>query len=150
MGRITVEYITKLVNEHIEGTDLFVGEIKVKPGNIIYVFLDGDNGVTIEKCVEVSRHIEKSLDRANEDFELNVSSYGIGQPLKYLRQYRNAIGKQLSVILNDGTKHVGKLLQVEESSIVIQKVATKKKDSPIELTIELKDIKIAKLDVVFK
>ena len=51
MGRITVEYITKLVNEHIEGTDLFVGEIKVKPGNIIYVFLDGDNGVTIEKCL---------------------------------------------------------------------------------------------------
>lgn len=150
MGRITVEHITKLVNEHIEDTDLFIGEIKVKPGNVIYVFLDGDNGVTIEKCVEVSRYIEKNLDRTNEDFELNVSSYGIGQPLKYLRQYRNAIGKQLSVILNDGTKHVGKLLQVEESSIVIQKVATKKKDSPIELTIELKDIKIAKLDVVFK
>ena len=150
MGYITVKLITDLVEEKIAGSDLFIGEIKVKPGNIIFVFVDGDQGVTIDQCIDISRHIEHSLDRAREDFELHVSSYGVGQPLKYLRQYKNAVGKQLSVITNESGKYAGELLEANENGIVLKIPAAKKKESPEKMEISMNDIKTAKIEVVFK
>ncbi len=149
MSYITVKLVTDLVNEKITGTDLFIGEIKIKPGNIIYVFLDGDHGVTIEQCVNVSRHIEHNLDRTKEDFELHVSSYGIGQPLKFLRQYKNAIGKKLSIITEDDMKYSGKLLNVDEKTIVLEKPVSKKKESEATIEIPFQAVKTAKIEVVF-
>jgi ribosome maturation factor RimP len=150
MGYITVKLITDLVEEKIAGSDLFIAEIKVKPGNIIYVFMDGDQGITIDQCIDISRHIEHSLDRAREDFELHVSSYGVGQPLKYLRQYKNAVGKQLSVITNENEKHAGQLLEANDNGIVLEIPAKKKKESPAKVEIPMSDIKTAKIEVVFK
>jgi ribosome maturation factor RimP len=149
MGYITAKHITDLVNEKIAGTDLFVGEIKVKPGNIIYVFLDGDHGVTIEQCVAVSRHIEQNLDRTKADFELHVSSYGIGQPLKFLRQYKNAVGKKISIVLEDSTKYSGTLLDVDEKTIVLEKEAVKKKEAAEKIEIPFQTVKTAKIEVIF-
>jgi ribosome maturation factor RimP len=149
MGQINEQVIRKLVEEKIAGTDLFIGEVKVKPGNAVYVFLDGDAGVTVEHCIAVSRHIESQLDRDREDFELHVSSFGLGQPLKLHRQYRNAIGRQFSIVKTDGGKEEGKLLQVDENKIVIEKSGTKKKDPSVEAEILFSDIKTAKIKVVF-
>ncbi|MDR1878145.1 MAG: ribosome assembly cofactor RimP [Bacteroidales bacterium] len=149
MGDITVKLITELVEEKIVGTDLFIGEIKIKQGNNIQVFLDGDSGVTIEQCVAVSRHIEHNLDRTREDFELHVSSYGIGQPLKFLRQYKNAVGKQLSVITEESTRYSGKLVRADEQIIVLEIPATRKKDPAVPTEIPVSTIKTAKIEVVF-
>jgi ribosome maturation factor RimP len=149
MGYITVDLITELVNKKIAGTDLFIGEIKVKSGNIIYVFLDGDCGVTIEQCADVSRYIEQGLDRMKEDFELHVSSYGIGQPLKFFRQYKNAIGKTLSVVTEEGVKYIGKLLHVDEEKIVLEKSGSKKTQSAIQDEIPFQTVKTAKIEIVF-
>ena len=149
MGYITEKLITELVESKIIDSDLFIGEIKVKPGNIIYVFLDGDHGVTIEQCIEVSRHVEHNLDRAREDFELHVSSYGLGQPLKFTRQYKNAVGKKLAVVTTENEKHIGQLLEVNDDKIVLEKSATKKKESPVKVEILLSNIKTAKIEVVF-
>ena len=55
MRNITINNITKLVEEKIANTDLFIGEIKVKAGNIIYIFLDGDNGVTIDSLIKTEQ-----------------------------------------------------------------------------------------------
>ena len=76
MSILNNDLITKLVLEAIQGTDLFITEVKVKKGNTILVFLDGDNGVSIDSCIQVSRFVEKHLDRDKVDFELNVSSFG--------------------------------------------------------------------------
>jgi len=149
MGYITEKLITELVESKIADSDLFVGEIKVKPGNIIYVFLDGDNGVTIEQCIEVSRHVEHNLDRTREDFELHVSSYGLGQPLKFPRQYKNAVGKKLVVVTIENEKHIGQLLEVNDDRIVLEKPAMKKKENPVKVEILLSNIKTAKIEVVF-
>ncbi|MCL2131896.1 MAG: ribosome assembly cofactor RimP [Lentimicrobiaceae bacterium] len=149
MGYINERIIKELVEEKIADSDLFIGEIKVKPGNIIYVFLDGDSGVTVDSCIAVSRHIESHLDRDREDFELHVSSFGVGQALKLHRQYRNAIGRQFSIDTLDGEKHEGKLLQVFENKIVIEKQGTKKKDPSVEAEFLFSDIKTAKIKVVF-
>ena len=149
MGYIKDRLITDLVNAKIAGTDLFIGEVKVKPGNLVYVFLDGDHGVTIEQCADISRHIEHNLDRTKEDFELHVSSYGVGQPLKFLRQYKNAIGKRLSIVTEDSTKYSGKLLQADEQKIILEKSATKKKESEINIEIPFHTVKTAKIEIVF-
>ena len=148
MGQINEQIIRELVEEKVEGTDLFIGDVKVKSGNIIYVFLDGDKGVTVNHCVAVSRHIESKLDRNREDFELHVSSFGIGEPLKLHRQYQNAIGRQFSIVTAEGIKHEGKLLQVQENKIVIEKQDVKKKDLSVE-EILFSNIKTAKIKVIF-
>ena len=145
----TDKFITELVNEKLAGTNLFIGEIKVKHGNVIYVFLDGDNGVTIEQCADVSRYIEHNLDRTKEDFELHVSSYGIGQPLKFFRQYKNAVGKMVSILTEDNDKYSGKLLQVNEQSLTLEKSVSKKKESEVNLEIPFQKVKTAKIEVVF-
>jgi ribosome maturation factor RimP len=149
MGYINEQVVKKLVEEKIEGTDLFIGEVKVKSGNVIYVFLDGDTGVTVENCIAVSRHIESQLDREREDFELHVSSFGVGQPLKLHRQYVNAIGREFAIVMNDGGKEEGKLVQVQENKLIIEKQGAKKKDPPTVEEFLFSDIKTAKIKVVF-
>jgi ribosome maturation factor RimP len=149
MGYITVKLITELVNEKIAGTDLFIGEIKIKFGDIIYIFLDGDSGITIGQCADISRYIEQKLEGTREDFELHVSSYGIGQPLKLFRQYKNAIGKTLSVTTKDGEKCIGKLIYVDERKLILEKSELKKKQFEIKVEIPFQTVKMAKIKAVF-
>lgn len=109
---ILKEQIIELINEKINGTHLFLIDIKVLPGNKIEVFIDGDNGLGINDCVDLSRHIEKSLDREVEDFSLEVSSPGATLPLKLSRQYIKHIGRDFELKLNDGTLMTGTLMEI--------------------------------------
>lgn len=140
--------IRELVAEKLEGTDLFIVDVTVKPTNKIFVEVGGYQGVPIEKCVEISRHIEQSLDREEEDFELNVSSPGVGNPLKVLEQYKANIGRNL-LVERDGVKPLkGELINVTDQGITL-KVEEKKKESKEEI-INYSDIKQAKVLVSFK
>ena len=65
----------------------------VSSDNKIMLYIDGDENVSISNCVDLSRHIEFSLDREEEDFALSVSSAGVDMPLKLIRQYKKYIGK---------------------------------------------------------
>lgn len=146
---INRELVEKLVQEAVaERTDLFVTEVKVKPDNTIYVFLDGDHGVQVEDCITVSRYVEHHLDRDRCDFELNVSSYGIGRPLILQRQYRNAVGKTLSVKFADGSKVKGVLLEADEKQLKIEIPAVKKQPA-VTQEIKMADVKEAKVEVTF-
>ncbi len=148
MSVINNSLITNLVMDVIQDTDLFITDIKIKKDNTIYVFLDGDQGITIDQCIKVSKHIEKNLDRNKVDFELNVSSHGIGSPLKQYRQYKNAIGKHLNIKLNDNTKINGKLLNATENELILEIKETKK--TPIYTReIKMLEIKEAKIEVIF-
>lgn len=106
------ERIIELINEKINGTHLFLIDVKVLPGNKIEVYVDGDNGLGINDCVDLSRHIEKSLDREVEDFSLEVSSPGATQPLKLSRQYIKHVGRDFELKLNDGTTVNGTLTEI--------------------------------------
>ncbi len=119
--------IQSIVEQKIQGTNLFVVEIRTDTANNISVFLDGENGVTIDQCVELSRHIENTLDREVEDFSLEVSSAGIGEPFKVYRQYVKAIGKEVEVLFSTGIKLSGTLTQVNENNFEIQYI---KKEKP--------------------
>lgn len=146
---IQKELIARLTEEALqERGDLFVTEVKVKPDNTIYVFMDGDHGVNVDDCIAVSKYVERHLDRDRCDFALNVSSFGVGQPLKLFRQYRNAIGKTLLVKRIDGEKETGVLLDVTEQQLRLEIPGTKKQPSVVR-EIAMAEVKEARVEVTF-
>jgi len=89
----------------------------------ITVLIDGDNGITIEKCAEVSRKLGNEIEKQeliDQNFILEVSSPGADSPLKFLRQYKKNIGRKLKVQLEDENSLSGTLMGVNEDSIVIE------------------------------
>src|SRR5690554_3690461 len=95
------EKIVQLVNEKLaEG--MFLVDIQVSASNAIRVFIDSYDGIDIDHCVAISRHIEHNLDREEEDFELQVSSPGLSEPLKVKEQYIKNIGREMEVDLEGG------------------------------------------------
>jgi ribosome maturation factor RimP len=106
------QYIKGLVEEFIQGTGLFLVAVKVSSANRITVLADKNDGITIDECASIHRHIENSLDRDKEDFELEVSSPGLDLPFGVIEQYYKNEGKQVEVIDNDGSKYSGKLKNI--------------------------------------
>jgi ribosome maturation factor RimP len=143
--------LRRLVDDHLQGTDKFLVEVLIKPGNRVYVFIDGDHGVTIDDCVRVSRMLESSLDREVEDFELNVSSAGADQPLRMPRQYQKNIGRSLHIKLDEQKELRGKLLSTNEQGITILTEGDKKKKiTPSEIYLDYKSIVEVKVIISFK
>jgi ribosome maturation factor RimP len=123
---ITEKRIQELVEEKIAGTGNYIVEVRVRPGNKINILLDNDANISISDCVEVSRYVEHQLDRETEDFELEVSSPGLDQPLRILRQYHKYLGKQVQVLTSEGKTITGELKSADEEAIVIETRAKEK------------------------
>ena len=123
---ITETKIRQLVQEKIEGTNQFLVEAKVAGGNRISVLVDSPEGMPIKEVVSISRHIESSFDREQEDFELVVSSPGLDQPFKVLQQYLKYVGKTVEVKAGNGKRIEGLLLSVDEQGIVLETSEKKK------------------------
>ena len=124
--------IEDFVNGQLTGSEaVFLVEVKVLPGNNIKVFLDADNGITIEKCIKINRALYNQIEESelfpNNDFSLEVSSPGVEEPLKLYRQYKKNIGRKVEVTMNDGTMKEGKLVTVNDDEIVIEEKQAKGK-----------------------
>jgi ribosome maturation factor RimP len=148
--------IKLIVEEHLKDSDLFLVEVKISGRNKIMVFLDGDKGVPISSCVDVSRHIESQLDRDVQDFELEVSSVGIDTPLTMPRQFVKNVGRDIVYTDADDRKVKAKLVEAGEEGITVEKEISKKKkkqkEEPEDPFQKLKydDIKDVKVQVSFK
>jgi ribosome maturation factor RimP len=143
--------IESIVRDQLSGTDKFLVDVLVKPGNRIFVFIDGDHGVTIRDCAALSRYIESQLDRETADFELNVSSSGADQPIRLPRQYLKNIGRSLQVRLSEENIITGKLEAVDENGITLMTAGDKKKKTaPETLNIAFEEIKESKVIISFK
>lgn len=151
--------IAQLIDEYLQGKDLFLVDFSLSKSNHIEVFIDSDkNEVSITDCVALSRHIESNLDREEEDFQLNVSSAGLDIPLKQKRQYKKHVGERLKLQMTDGQEVLLDLKEVSEESISgipLKKNTNAKKGSKKQF-IELKaiqlsfnDIREAKIEVIF-
>lgn len=153
---INEELIKSLAHQKIDGTPLFLVDVKVKPTNRIEVYIDGPQHVTIEDCVGLSRHIEAGLNRDTEDFELTVSSPGLDQPFKVAGQYQKYTGKEVSVLKKDGIKIIGKLARAGQTDLEIETKRTERKEKGkgrqtiIEnITLDLNQVKETKLVLPF-
>ena len=111
--------IIQLIEEKLTD-DQFIVSISVSPTNQISVLLDSEKGVTIKHCVQISRQIEENLDREEDDYELQVSSAGLGQAFKVYRQYVKNLGEKVEVVLTDGLKLEGILKHVDEAGFDLE------------------------------
>ncbi|HHT03407.1 MAG TPA: ribosome assembly cofactor RimP [Bacteroidales bacterium] len=146
---IDKEKVLSIVNEELEGSDLFLVDLKIGKDNKISVYIDGDNGVLIQNCIDLSRKIEGNFDREVEDFELSVFSSGVGEPLVNARQYKKNIGRNISIITNDDQTIKGELISVDDDKVVVREIPKKKKDSPVEMEIASTNIKEGKIIIIF-
>lgn len=142
---INKQYLQQLIDQKLEGSDKFVVDILVKPGNRIFVFIDSDSSVSITDCIELSRFVESNLDRDKEDFELNVSSPGLDHPYKLLRQYIKNIGRDVAVLKTDLSKISGKLTAADSEGInVLETIKVKKEISQVDHRLLFSEIKETK------
>lgn len=148
---ITKDQIVALITDKVTSEGYFIVDVAVKPSNRIMVLIDGDDGVPIGFCVSVSRLIEQNFDRETEDFELEVSSPGIGQPFKVYRQYLKNIGREVEVLTSEGLKTKGELATVSETGFVVKETikvkpeGKKKKElQVIERSFKFEEVKSVK------
>lgn len=148
--------VTELVEEKIsDRPELFLVEVKMLPNNKLIIHVDGDQGITIQDCAAISRHIGFHLEEENtidKAYNLEVSSPGVGEPLKLKRQYDKNVGRDLSVKLASGEIKEGKLLSVDGDGITIEaKVKEKgKKVILVETGIDFNSITETKVLISFK
>ncbi|MFN3138678.1 MAG: ribosome assembly cofactor RimP [Allomuricauda sp.] len=102
-----------------ENPSLFLVNLTIGADNSIKVVLDGDEGVSLQDCMDVSRAIEHNLDREEEDFSLEVTSAGATSPLTLPRQYNKNIGRKLQVRTTSGELE-GTLVEASENSIILE------------------------------
>ncbi len=148
--------VKALVEEKIaDRPELFLVAIKMLPNNKLIIHVDGDEGISIQDCAAISRHVGFHLEEENtieKAYNLEVSSPGVGEPLLLVRQYHKNIGRDLSVKLSDGVVKEGKLISVSENAILIEeKVKEKgKKVQLVETQIEFNTIVETKVLISFK
>lgn len=148
--------VSDLVNEKIaDRPDLFLVDVKMLPNNKLIIHVDGDQGISIQDCVAISRHVGFHLEEENAietAYNLEVSSPGVGEPLKLNRQYVKNVGRELAVKLQSGDKKEGKLIEVTEDAITIEE-QVKEKGKKVQLVnsqIALNDIIETKVLISFK
>jgi ribosome maturation factor RimP len=151
------EKIKNLVKVAIEeNSELFLIDLQFLADNKIFVEIDGDNGVSLDECIRVSRGVEHNLDREEEDFSLEVTTPDIAQPIKVTRQYIKNINRVLTIRLKDNTRVEGMLKSVSEGGIELEWKAREPK--PIgkgkitvikKATISFGDIAEAKVKIIF-
>lgn len=110
---IDQKLLTDTVAAAIEGTDAFIVDIRVAPGNSITVEIDSATGVDIDTCAAITRRIEQVFDRDAEDYDLEVGSAGLTAPFKVKGQYDKNIGNEVEVLTTDGRKLRGILTEVD-------------------------------------
>ena len=148
--------VAALVEEKIaDRPELFLVSIKMLPNNKLIIHVDGDEGISIQDCAAISRHVGFHLEEENtidKAYNLEVSSPGVGEPLQLNRQYHKNIGRDLSVKLNDGTIKEGKLISLTDDAIEIEeKVKEKgKKVQLVNAQIEFNNIVETKVLISFK
>lgn len=128
--RVPSFYNNKMLKESIvkelidngleERKDLFLIDLKISSDNKINVVIDGDNGVSVEDCIFISRAIEHNLDREEEDFSLEVTSAGATSPLSERRQYKKNVGRILQVKAKEQPKIEAILVDADDEHVTLE------------------------------
>lgn len=145
----------KVVEEYANTHELFVVEVLVKKDKRVIVYIDSLNGLQLNDCIKLSRHIEENFDREAEDYALEVSSPGLDYPLRMPQQFQKNLNRELVILLTNGVSIKGILKSHNAESIGIEyekisKEGKKKRKENILEDIPLSTIKEAKVKVAFK
>jgi ribosome maturation factor RimP len=150
---IAQDEIIRVAESKIKELNGFLVDVKVNTANIITIFFDRTEGVQVENCLEVSKHIEEYFDREIEDYELTVCSAGLDNPFMVDEQYQKYIGKEVGVLLSNGKRKSGTLLSYEDTltlEVRRKKKRSRKEYIMEEVSIPKEEIKETKLKINFK
>jgi len=148
--------VKELVEEKIaDKPNLFLVDIKMHSNGKLMILVDGDNGIGIDDCVAISRHVGFHLEEENvieTAYNLEVSSPGIDTPLTSARQYAKNVGRTLAIKMADGAKREGKLTGITEDAIIIEEIIKEKgkKAETVESVIPIDKITETKVLISFK
>jgi ribosome maturation factor RimP len=134
--------------------DLYLVNIKVKPTNNFKIYIDADSGLSIDKCIKINRALRAKVDEAGYypegDYSIEVSSPGINEPLKLLRQYTKNIGRFVAVTMLTETVTEGKLLAATEEQITVEVTEGKGKKLVVkQLELPISEIKSTIVQIKF-
>ena len=151
---ISKEQIRKVAESKIKEINGFLVDVKVNTANVITLFFDRIDGVQIEHCMTISKHIEEHFDRDIEDYQLTVCSAGLDNPFMVDQQYHKYNGQEVGVLLNNGTRKKGIILSYENDVLTLETLKKKKGRKKSYITEELRipqtEIKETKLKINFK
>ena len=154
MSTVTaIETVENLIQPLLQ-EDVFLVYIKIKPTNNFKIYIDADGGLPLEKCIKINRALYKQMEEMglypDGNFSLEVSSPGIDEPLKLIRQYIKNVGRFIEVVKLDDTRLEGKLLEANEEKISIEITEGKGKKMTVnQLEVSISDIKQTKVQVKF-
>ena len=151
---IAKEDIKKVAEPKIKELNGFFVDVKVNKANVITLFFDRFDGVQVDHCLAVSKHIEEHFDREVEDYELTVCSAGLDNPFMVDEQYYKYNRKEVGVLLTNGKRKTGHIISYNDGVLTLE-VAKKKKGSRKEYILEevripKSEIKETKLKINFK
>ncbi len=136
--------------------DVFLVEFKMSPQNEVELIIDGDEGISVDDCLQLSRQVENNVDREDEDYALKVSSYGISNPLINERQFKKNVGRKIKLTTEEGEKYKGTLSQADDNGVTVtwkervpKEVGKGKVTKEFNETIAYNNIKQAKIVISF-
>lgn len=148
-----IEKITEFVLPLLDGTDMFIVKMIIKPTNNVKLYLDADTGLSIQNCTEINRKLYHMILESgmfpDDDFSLEVSSPGVDEPLVNNRQFQKNKGRTLMVTDMEGKVVTGKLTEVTEETLILEVPVPKSKNT-VATEIGRAQIKAAIVQVSFK
>ena len=121
---MNVSEIIDAIGSEIVARGCYIVDIAISKDNDIEVKIESETArVELDDCVAVSRFFESKFDREKEDYSLTVTSAGLDQPFKVLKQYQKAIGSKVEVQLKGGRKLIAVLSDADAESITLSYVA---------------------------
>lgn len=118
---MNVPEILDAIGSEIVARNCFLVDISVSKDNDIVLTIESENGkIELEDCVSLSRFFESRFDREVEDYSLTVSSAGLDQPFKVLKQYLKAVGTKVEVQLKGGKKMIALLTAADAEGITLK------------------------------
>lgn len=150
------EQIRNVVANNLSA-DKFVVEVLVSGKKVpkkVLVIIDGDQGITIDDCADLSRVLSKEFDSqalfGDDNYLLEVSTPGLDQPLKLKRQFFKNKGRKLKVTRTEGPVE-GELTEVTDDKIVlVRETGTGKKKETAVIEIPFSEIDKAFVLASFK
>ena len=159
------EQIGEWLKPLLEEQNLFLVDVKTAGKAKVEVFADGDTGITISQCADISRFLEQFLDGSglvSDNYTLDVSSPGMDNPLKVPRQYKKRIGRTLDIVKTDGTELEAELLAADDETIRLKEIPKPEKkkkkgvkteekvEAPKEFELKYSEIKKALIQIAWK
>lgn len=150
---ISKEKIKSIAEVRIKELGGYLVDVKVNTSNVITIYIDRVEGVSVDHCLDISKYIEERFDRDIEDYELTVCSAGLDKAFLVTEQYQKNIGKEVGVLLKNGKRTSGIILSYNKELLL--EVQKKKKGSrnryvTERLYIPKSEIKETKLKINFK